>query len=337
MPRVDDTMSDFSRRIQETLHPRNVTLAIVRAALCFCSHHTLNPTLLPPTACGSSSSSRVLINNLTSTGQKRKHAHTLISLTQSAGVANHQPTESLIVPPSNEGDIQLNVFELPCLLPETTPSDALDNDLIWSSALLHASDLYTRTSYWDALVAADAVFRISTDLWVLQDWDGDKEVLKLGSYFHVVYLPRSDNKYGVAFLLQSTPFNDKYIFSCASAVGRYESGKHVVISLQQDGRWHCHSCQLLGCLQTQATCKAFASAAGLMTNMQDGHQMGVADDAAGDEESAVLVRAAQCGVNLAKHHAILYLPIPPLRMVCSTCRTSYPSSPTSVDHLSLRS
>lgn len=141
---------------------------------------TLNPAPLPPTACGSSSSSRVLINNLTSTGQKRKRAHTLISPTQSAGVANHQPTESPIVPPSNEGDIQLNVFEPPCLLPETTPSDALDNDLIWSSALLHASDLYTRTSYWDALVAADAVFRISTDLWVLQDWDGDEEVLKVG-------------------------------------------------------------------------------------------------------------------------------------------------------------
>ncbi|KAG2028938.1 hypothetical protein BDR03DRAFT_819427, partial [Suillus americanus] len=186
--------------------------------------------------------------------------------------------------------------------------------------------------YWDALVAADAVFRISADLWVLQDWDGDEEVLKLGSYFHVVYLPRSDDKYGVAcmcprwkaahacihqdtlcsfintlhclpliapfpappaVLLQLTPFNDKYIFSCASAVGRYESGKRVIVSLQQDGRWHCHSCP-------------FALAAGLMTNMQDGHQMDVADDAAGDEESAVLVRAAQyssqcvCGLSMTQ-------------------------------------
>ena len=60
------------------------------------------------------------------------------------------------------------------------PSDVLDNDLIWSSVLLNASDLYTRTLYWNALVAADAVFRISTDLWVLQDWDGDEEVLQVG-------------------------------------------------------------------------------------------------------------------------------------------------------------
>ncbi|KAG1750673.1 hypothetical protein EDD22DRAFT_764764, partial [Suillus occidentalis] len=162
--------------------------------------------------------------------------------------------------------------------------------------------------YWDALVAADAVFRISTDLWVLQDWDGDEEVLKLGSYFHVVYLPRSDDKYGVAcmcprwkaahacihqdtlcsfidtlhclpliapfpappaVLLQSTPFNDKYIFSCASAVGRYESGKRVVVSLQQDGRWHCHLCRYSDACKHKPHAKAFALAAGLTTNMQD--------------------------------------------------------------------
>ncbi|KAG1830418.1 hypothetical protein EV424DRAFT_1535119 [Suillus variegatus] len=237
---------------------------------------TLNPTLLPPTARGPSGSSRVLINNLmTSTGQKRKHVQTLISQTRSTCSADCQPIESPVLRPSNEGDIQLNVLEQPCLLLETTPSDALDGDLIWNSVLLHTSDLYTRTLYWDALVAADAVFRISVDLWVLQDWDGEEEVLQLGSYFHVVYLPRSDDKYGVAcmcpcwkaahacihqdtlcsfintlrclpliapfpappaVLLQSTPFNDKFIFSCASAMGRYESGKRVVVTLQQDGR-----------------------------------------------------------------------------------------------------
>jgi hypothetical protein len=60
------------------------------------------------------------------------------------------------------------------------PSDALDDDLVLGSSLLLASDLYTRTSYWDALVAADAVFRISADLWVLQDWDGDEEALQVG-------------------------------------------------------------------------------------------------------------------------------------------------------------
>ncbi|KAG2118591.1 hypothetical protein DEU56DRAFT_918751 [Suillus clintonianus] len=230
-------------------------------------------------------------------------------------------------------------------------SDVLDNDLIWSSSMLHVSDLYTRTLYLDALVAADAVFMISTDLWVLQDWDGDEEVLQLGSYFHVVYLPRSDDEYGVAcmcplwkaahacihqdtlcsfidtlrclpliapfpappaVLLQSTPFNNKYIFSCASAVGRYESGKHVVITLQQDGRWHCHLCCYSDACKHKPHAKAFALAAGLMTNTQDGHQMGAVDYVVGDEESAILVHAAQYGVNMANHRAISYLPIPPL-------------------------
>ncbi|KAJ8596806.1 hypothetical protein M405DRAFT_725472 [Rhizopogon salebrosus TDB-379] len=191
-------------------------------------------------------------------------------------------------------------------------ADALDDDLILSSSLLPASDTYTRTSYWDALVAADAVFRISVDLWVLQGWDGDKETLQLGSYFHLVYLPRSNNEYGVsctcprwkavhacihqdtlfsfidalcqlpliapfptppAVLLRSTPFNDKYIFSCTSAVGRYESGKRVVVTLQQDGRWHCYSCRYSEACKHKPHAKGFVSEAGLTIEVQDGHQV----------------------------------------------------------------
>ncbi|KAG1891837.1 uncharacterized protein F5891DRAFT_1197279 [Suillus fuscotomentosus] len=252
---------------------------------------TLNPTVLPPTARGPSGSSRVLINNLTtSAGQKRKHVQTLISQTRSTCSADCQLiVESPVLPPSNKGDIQLNVLEQPCLLLETTPSDAPNDDLVWNSVLLHTSDLYTRTLYWDALVAVDAVFRISVDLWVLQDWDGEEEVLQLGSYFHVVYLPQSDDEYGdtlcsfidtlcclpliapfpapPAVLLQLTPFNDKFIFSCASAMGRYESGKRVVVTLQQDGRWHCHSCRYSDACKHKPHAKAFALEAGLMVNM----------------------------------------------------------------------
>ncbi|KAG2047001.1 hypothetical protein BDR06DRAFT_1000371 [Suillus hirtellus] len=177
----------------------------------------------------------------------------------------------------------------PCLLLETTLSDAPHDDLVWNSVMLHTSDLYTHTLYWDALVAVDAVFRISVDLWVLQDWDGEEEVL------------------------QSTPFNDKFIFSCVSAMGRYESGKRVVVTLQQDGHWHCHLCRYSDACKHKPHAKAFALEARLMVNMQDGHQMGAMDDAAGDEESAVLVHVAQCEVNLAKHCAISCLPIPPPR------------------------
>ena len=92
-------------------------------------------------------------------------------------------------------------------------------------------------------------------------------------------------------------------------MGPYESRKHVVVTLQQDGHWHCHSCCYLDACKHKPHVKAFALEAGLI--VQDGHQISVVDDVAADEESAVLVRAAQCGDNLAKHHAISHLPIPP--------------------------
>jgi hypothetical protein len=140
---------------------------------------TLNSAALLP-AHAPSGSSRIVINNV---GQKRKRAQTITPI-QTASLAGCRPAESelLTIAPFSEGapgDIPLDMFEDAC--PEPMLADALDDDLILSSSLLPASDTYTRTSYWDALVAADAVFRISVDLWVLQGWDGDKETLQVGS------------------------------------------------------------------------------------------------------------------------------------------------------------
>ncbi|KII83495.1 hypothetical protein PLICRDRAFT_67635, partial [Plicaturopsis crispa FD-325 SS-3] len=134
--------------------------------------------------------------------------------------------------------------------------------------------------YWHALSQVGSAFRIDPYLWVLQDWDEQRETLRIGVYHHIIRLPRGPNDYGIActcsqwrarnvcthlriveqytpfllalpfiapiptppaVLLHSTPFQDHYVFSCVSSVGRYESSKRTVVSLQKDGRWHCHS------------------------------------------------------------------------------------------------
>jgi hypothetical protein len=142
---------------------------------------TINPAPLP-LAHAPSQSSRVVINNI---GQKRKWAQAIVTPAQTS-LAECQPaeSESLTIAPFNEntlGDVPLDVSRDACLQPGLEPmlSDAQHDDLILGSSRLLASDFYTRTSYWDDLVAANAVFRISTDLWVLQDWDGDEEALQV--------------------------------------------------------------------------------------------------------------------------------------------------------------
>lgn len=107
-----------------------------------------------------------------------------------------------------------------------------------------------------------------------------------------------------AVLVHATPFNDKYIFSCVSLVGRHESGKRVIVSMWRDGQWHCESCGYSEACKYKLHAITFAADAGLSSYSS-------ADDFLDDDENSLLKKAAVYNEGLVGQQSISHLPIPP--------------------------
>ncbi|KAF8833731.1 hypothetical protein BDN67DRAFT_976448 [Paxillus ammoniavirescens] len=218
------------------------------------------------------------------------------------------------------------------------------------------------TRYWHALSTAGTVFRLDPHLWVMQGWDPQDEVLKIGVYVHVARLPRGPNDYGVtcscprwkmnnmcvhqitlqsqcvafedmmavvpfplppAVLLHMTPFADKYIFSCTSSVGRHESGKRTIVSLRRDGRWHCQSCRYSDSCKHRPHAVAFIAASGLEHQVVSGSAGALEEYEAADTENALLMHAATRSDELGRTRSVSYLAIPPPRWCSLPYESSY--------------
>ncbi|KAJ2968282.1 hypothetical protein NUW54_g13262 [Trametes sanguinea] len=181
--------------------------------------------------------------------------------------------------------------------------------------------------YWYALSHVGGVFRLDSAQYVFQDWDVNALSLKLGSYVHLVRLPRGPDEYGSsctcshwkavntclhdtilrhhvselgalpviaptplppAVFLQTTPFRDVYIYSCVSSPGKYDSGKRVIVSYQRDGRWHCQSCRYSQSCKHIPHAMEHAALSGYVTDAEDG-SVPVATESVDDTEGALLV------------------------------------------------
>lgn len=111
-----------------------------------------------------------------------------------------------------------------------------------------------------------------------------------------------------AVLLHTTPFVDKYIFSCTASVGHHESGKRTIVSLQRDGRWHCQSCRYSETCKHRPHAVAYAASAGFMLVSPTMGMQEQSDDA----ENALLVNAAtQIDGIVEIHNAVSYCNVLP--------------------------
>ena len=109
-----------------------------------------------------------------------------------------------------------------------------------------------------------------------------------------------------AVLVHATPFNDRYIFSCVSSTGHHESGKHVIVSMQQDGWWHCESCHYSEACKHKPHAITFAAESGLSSCSPIVHFLN-------DDENLLMRKAAVCSDGLVGQQSISHLPIPPPR------------------------
>ncbi|KAK7687207.1 hypothetical protein QCA50_009712 [Cerrena zonata] len=107
-------------------------------------------------------------------------------------------------------------------------------------------------------------------------------------------------------LLQTTPFRDRYIFSCISSMGRYESGKQSIVSLQCDGRWHCASDGYVITCKHRLHTELFAKTAGLVS---EGDQVPVRSSEADSDENVLITKTN--GMRI--HDPISHQRIPPPR------------------------
>ncbi|KII82852.1 hypothetical protein PLICRDRAFT_96050 [Plicaturopsis crispa FD-325 SS-3] len=232
-----------------------------------------------------------------------------------------------------------------------TPFDdmnALDAQDLYPPAGSHSHQSEACGMYWYALSQVGSVFRLDDYMWVVQDWDAEQEMLRIGVYYHIVRLPRSDNTYGVActcsrwhsshscihqdliyshtdvftrlslitpsptppaVLIHSSSFDNTHIFSCISSVGRYESGKRAIVTLQRSGRWYCQSCRYSDACKHRAHAVAFAVEAAFISGDGDDQLPSLADHGATDAENALLMKAGGqnkngtarccCGVTIA--------------------------------------
>ncbi|KAH8107223.1 hypothetical protein BXZ70DRAFT_1060730 [Cristinia sonorae] len=195
-----------------------------------------------------------------------------------------------------------------------------------------------------------ALFRLDSHVFVLQDWDEDEHMLQLGQYFHVLSFPHPSGQLGVActcprwkakencrhsslfhmhsshlsfllpvvksplppaILLCSTLFLNKLIFSCEGEVGRYTSGKRVIVSLQTSGRWHCQSCRYSPTCKHRPHAIAFAVALGLAEAGTTGEAISVPpEENEPDVDDLALMEAASRDDGLGHRGCISYLPIP---------------------------
>lgn len=109
-----------------------------------------------------------------------------------------------------------------------------------------------------------------------------------------------------AVLVHTTQFNDRYIFSCVSSTGHHESGKHVIVSMQQDGRWHCKSCCYSEACKYKPHAIIFAAESGLSSCSPIVHFLH-------DNENLLMRKAAVHSDRLVGQQSISHLPIPPPR------------------------
>lgn len=128
-----------------------------------------------------------------------------------------------------------------------------------------------------------------------------------------------------AVLLHSTPFRDKYIFSCAAVTGRYESGKRTIVTLQRDGRWHCQSCRYSDSCKHRPHAILYALTAGFIT--EDDTPTSSSSDIdnleADDRERVLLLRAAGRSSGMGVHDCISSASIAPPRWCSFPSETSY--------------
>ncbi|KAJ3534115.1 hypothetical protein NM688_g7184 [Phlebia brevispora] len=208
--------------------------------------------------------------------------------------------------------------------------------------------------YWYALRNSGAVFRLDSYLFVLQDWDEKHHMLKIGKYSHVACLPRGPNEFGIAcnciswktrascihqstlreklrsllaldpiapfptppaVYFHSTPFLDAHIFSCVSSMGRHESGKRSVVSLQRTGRWYCESCRYASGCKHIPHAKQFALDAKLISpNEEDDSNLSCSSNIEDEplaEEVFILMQAGTQDRNHEDRRSISHLPIDP--------------------------
>lgn len=99
-----------------------------------------------------------------------------------------------------------------------------------------------------------------------------------------------------AVYLQTTQFKDRYIFSCTSLSGHYESGKRVIVSLQRDGRWHCQSDGYATMCKHRPHAEVLAVEAGFVSERSSAVdrsdvQGGTVNSDADDVENAIMMKA----------------------------------------------
>ncbi|KAK7015569.1 hypothetical protein VNI00_019063 [Paramarasmius palmivorus] len=202
--------------------------------------------------------------------------------------------------------------------------------------------------YWNALKAAGVLFRLNDEEFVMQDWDAKHRSLQIGSYHHIVRQPTGPGAWSVsctcsawkahkiclhhhvfitnlsdvldlvyiaptptprAVLLHVTPFQIKYIFSCISSTGRYESGKRTIVALCQDGRWHCQSCRFADTCKHRRHAEAYAVDAKLIQPELASSQNDI--NASGVERVAEDEQAVQ--EDSVRRNGVSYITIPPPR------------------------
>ncbi|RDB17535.1 hypothetical protein Hypma_001242 [Hypsizygus marmoreus] len=207
----------------------------------------------------------------------------------------------------------------------------------------------TDEAYWFALEKLGGIFRIDRNEFVLQNWDVRCESLEIGAYHHIIKLPHGPSEMGIActcpqwkahhicphhrilhdhitelqtypvlapnppppaIFLCTTPFASSHIFSCVSSLGRYESGKRVIVSLQRDGRWHCQSCRFAEGCKHKAHAVTFAIEAGFISEFSEN---GLINEGTADIENTLMMHAGGRNDGLGERGCISHLPIPPPR------------------------
>ncbi|RDB22287.1 hypothetical protein Hypma_010629 [Hypsizygus marmoreus] len=221
----------------------------------------------------------------------------------------------------------------------------------------------TDEAYWYALEKLGGIFRVDSREFVLQDWDSQSESLEIGVYFHIINLPRGPSETGTActcppwkahhicthhrilhdhlvelmaypilapaptppaIFLCTTPFRNTHIFSCISSVGRYESSKRVIVSLQRDGRWHCQSCRFSESCKHKGHAVAFALQAGFVSDSSESSQgVPAMNESSADLENALLMHAGGRNDGAGKRGCISHLPILPPRWCSLPSETAY--------------